>query len=286
MFSELKVNQTVINANKVVHAELVKTGEYQKSPHFRKENQRVVREILLQLSESFPIINDGKVIDFGCGTGFMINLVKDIAAEVHGVDICREMMERVDLSSGNVFLHESIAEATPFESDSFDLALAYSFMDHLTNYKVFLEEVYRVLKKGGLFFSGLNPNRDFIQMLSKVENEAASVSCESKIVNREIDGALYNGKFYLDNFGIDPKLLEDAEPIKTYERGFSPCEVINIAREIGFSDVRIEPEWFLGQGSLLHSENSTDVPIVSRYLTSIQPMSNHLFKYLRFFMVK
>src|SRR5690606_33545266 len=148
-----------------------------------------------------------KVIDFGCGTGFIIDLVRDLFGEVHGVDITKDMMSQVDLRSGNVTLHECVAESTPFKPVTFDLATAYSFMDHLIDYRVFLSESYRVLKRGGVFYSDLNPNRDFILAIAGAEKHSDDKLPITPIVSREIQGAIRNGELYQRQYGMDPELL-------------------------------------------------------------------------------
>lgn len=274
--------EDAIQANIYVHSSLANAGEYNKSPHFRPENQEKVRKILLRLRPPAKGATT-KALDFGCGTGFIIHLIKDLYTEIHGVDITQDMMKQVDLSSGNIFLHESLAEKTPFSEATFDFATAYSFMDHLYSYQDFLKEAFRVLKPGGVFYSDLNPNRDFIAGIT--EAEAFKALPSSPIVNREKQGALRNGELYKESFGIDAQMLESAEPIKTFEKGFNADEVLDVAKSIGFSTCAVEYEWFLGQAKVMH-ESMSDSAIVEAYLNSTLPVSSRLFKYLRFVFVK
>ncbi len=278
--------EDAVKANIYVHSYLANSGEYNKSPHFMPENQNKVRGILQHLTAKMQLLPNAKVIDFGCGTGFIIQLVKDLFAEVHGVDITRDMMNQVDVSSGNIYLHESLAESTPFSDDMFDFATAYSFMDHLFNYKEFLNEAYRILKPDGIFYSDLNPNRDFILAISKVEKMSNNRTIISPIVAKEIQGALHNGEYYQQSFGINGSLLEKAEPIKSLDKGFDSQEVLNVAHKIGFTKATVEYEWFLGQAKVMHEQSREDSDIVEKYLNSTLPVSSHLFKYLRFVFVK
>ena len=278
--------QKILDANIYVHAFLANTGEYQKSPHFRPENQAKVRAIIERITEPLKTIENRKAIDFGCGTGFVIHLMKDLFDEIHGVDITQDMMKHVDLSSGNIFLHESVAENTPFESDSFDFATAYSFMDHLTDYRVFLKEAHRVLKKGGVFYSDLNPNRSFIQAMDNAESKYINTSELSPIVKREIVGALHNGEYYKENFGMDAEMLEQAEPGKTLEKGFDAGETVKYAQSLGFSKCMVEYEWFLGQAKVMHEQSIEHSKVIEAHLNATLPVSEPLFKYLRFIFVK
>jgi ubiquinone/menaquinone biosynthesis C-methylase UbiE len=272
-----------LQANAYVHKFLVESGEYQRSPHFRPENRANVRAILEELRAALGT-GTARMIDFGCGTGFMIDLAADLFDEIHGVDISPDMMQRVDRSRGNIFLHESPAEKTPFRDGEFDLATAYSFMDHLYDYADFLREACRVLRPGGMFYADLNPNRDFIVAMQAAE--AGDLAALPPIVRREVEGALHNGEYYQQSFGLDGGLLEAAEPIKSFDAGFSAAEVAATARAIGFSECRIEHAWFLGQGRILHEESPTAAARIDAWLQSVLPVSSALFKYLRFRFVK
>lgn len=276
--------EDAIKANIYVHSFLANSGEYNKSPHFRPENLEKVRGILDRLVTECN--QKRKAVDFGCGTGFMINMTRHLFHEVHGVDVTTDMMKQVDLTSGNVFLHESLAEDTPFDSESFDFATAYSFMDHLLDYRSFLKEAYRVLKKGGILYSDLNPNRDFIMAIASIERKREDAIPVMPSVAREIQGALHNGHNYKKKFGMDAELLERAEPVKTFQKGFNAEEVLVEAKKIGFSDCRVEFEWFLGQAKVMHEQSKSDSAVIESYLNSALPVSAHLFKYLRFIFVK
>jgi ubiquinone/menaquinone biosynthesis C-methylase UbiE len=265
--------ERTLAANRAVHGALVESGDYQKSPHFRPENQQKVRALLQQLVA--PLSKE-RAIDFGCGTGFMIDLMHDQFAEIHGVDITRAMMDRVDLSPGNIQLHEARAEQTPFPETHFDFATAYSFMDHLHAVEPFLREVHRVLKPGGVFYAGLNPHRAYILAMEA----AASETEPTEIIAREIKGALHNGEHYAEHYGLDATTLEQAEPIKSVQKGFDPHEIRDLSRTIGFADCRIVHEWFLGQGTVMHQQSFAAAESMDRHLQSILPASAPLYKYL------
>jgi ubiquinone/menaquinone biosynthesis C-methylase UbiE len=275
-----------LTANIYIHSFLANAGEYEKSPHYLPENRSKVRGIINRLTSHLSGSPNTKAIDFGCGTGFMIDMIHGCFTEVHGIDITRDMMKFVDLSPGNITLHEGVAENTLFHDETFDFACAYSFMDHLFDYELFLQEAYRVLKKGGVFYSDLNPNRDFATAMQTVEANRPNLEELSPIITREIQGMLHNGEYYENQFGMDPEQLEKAEPIKSRDLGFLADEVLATARRIGFSQSAVEFDWFLGQGKMIHEESSSNIELVNRYLISALPISSSLFKYLRFVFVR
>ena len=279
-----KINfNDVIKANIQVHSKLVKKGEYQKSPHFLEENQKRVKSKLEELILFLPSkIKIKKMIDFGCGTGFIIKLIHKHFNEVHGIDITKEMMKHVDTSPGNIFLHEGLAEKTSFSDNTFDFATAYSFMDHLLDYKVFLKEVYRTLKKRGIFYCGLNPNKDFILGMKYAQK---SFSFGSTLIDQEIKKALHNGEYYKENFGLSSNLIQKAEPTKTFGHGFDFKEVIQFAKSLGFSKTDVSFEWFLGQGQI-SKKNLGKANVIEEYLQSLLPFSSLCYKYLSFTFIK
>ena len=278
------LDNPVTAANIKVHSTLANAGEYQKSPHFRPENVKKVKKIISNILEKHAIPRGAKAIDFGCGTGFIINLIHEHFGEVHGIDITEDMMKFIDTSPGNIYLHKCMAETTPFENNFFEFASAYSFMDHLQDYKRFLAEAYRVLKPDGILYSDLNPNKEFIMAMDKAENSC--IPTKSEFISREIMGALHNGEYYNKEFGIDPNLLDQAEPMKSKNKGFIDQEIYNSALEIGFKECSVEYEWFLGQGNVIHNASHESAELIDSHLKSIEPISSPLYKYLRFIFKK
>jgi ubiquinone/menaquinone biosynthesis C-methylase UbiE len=286
MTSQSVTKDEALKANIYVHSFLANAGEYDKSPHFRPENRAKVRNIVMRLTEGLQGRAGTQALDFGCGTGFMLQLIHDRFAQVHGIDITQEMMKFVDLGPGNIVLHEGQAESTPFAAETFDFACAYSFMDHLFDYREFLVEAFRVLKTGGIFYSDLNPNRDFATAMQRADADRSVFHELPPVIAREVQGSLHNGEHYERQYGMDAEQLEKAEPIKSRDLGFSAGEILEAARTIGFSDCKVEFDWFLGQGKVMHEQSAGEADGIAQYLTSVLPVSASLFKYLRFIFIK
>ena len=272
----------ILQANQLVHSKLIASGDYLKSPHLFPENKSRVRKLILNLINLCPARQ--KLIDFGCGTGFMLELTNDLFSELYGVDITQDMLDLVDTSCGNIILVDSVAEDTPFDADSFDFATAYSFMDHLADYRAFLREAYRILKNGGIFYSDLNPNREFITSLETLSAKYSSQDLNALLL-KEINGALRNGEFYQNNFAIDADILDLAEPGKSVNKGFDAREVVEAAYEIGFSDVKVEHHWFLGQAKVQNTSQEA-AECIESFLHSLMPHTSNLFKYHRYILKK
>jgi ubiquinone/menaquinone biosynthesis C-methylase UbiE len=278
-----KLQQATIEANISVHT--AAANKYNDSPHFNPENQAKVRKIIerliTQLPQQFTALS---LIDFGCGSGFIINIVKDIFKEIQGVDVTQAMLDKIDLSSGNIQLTNGMAEDTPFADNRFHMATAYSFMDHLVDYKALLKEAYRVLKPGGIFYIDLNPNRYFWDALAEAEKDKKFT--KSELLNKEIYATIHNDDRVSKMYNLDIDKLKQAEPIKNENCGFEPHEVINAAQTIGFTTTHFDLHWFVSQASVLHNKSFAIADEIDEHLTKLLPLSKHLFKYIRFIFQK
>lgn len=267
----------VVKANIAVHSAMAATYN-EREPHFRPENQASVRAVLGQLARD---TGGGRLLDLGCGTGFVINLAKDLFSRIDGVDITQAMLDRVDINGGNVVLHNTQCENLPFEPGTFDAATAYSFLDHLADYSLVLKEAYRVLRPGGKMYADLLPNKSFWDEVNLVGERDGVASVQTPLVKREVEMLMSQHVMVERDYQIDGQTFLAAEPWKTATRGISSRDFTRIANEIGFSNVEISFQWYLGQGNVLHGQSQNDADIVDNYLRSVLPISESLFKYIR-----
>ena len=269
----------VIAANVEVHSRMA--DRYDASePHFRPENQSKVKRRLEALRARVP---GGRLLDVGCGTGFIIHLAADIFDEIHGVDITPAMMKKVRTELGNITLHETKAETLPFSNSSFDAASAYSFIDHVADPGAVLREVARVLKPGGVFYIDLAPNRLYWQALIKIRD--IDHKSLSDIVSREMLMVTENDKKVESDFDIPSGLFVACEPGKK-QGGIDPSEFRETVLSSGFRSCEITLDWFLGQGTVSHGQSFSDAAVIENYLRRVAPITNHLFKYIYFHAVK
>ncbi len=274
------MNKKIIEANIEVHTKMSET--YNNEPHFRPENQAKVKKRIEALQSK---INAKNLLDVGCGTGFILNLAKDLFEELHGVDATQAMLDKVDLSSGNIKVYNGLAQELPFENGSFDMATSYAFLHHLENYDDVLKEVFRVLKKGGLYYIDLDPNKDFWKAMETLE-QTENNNKYSSIVQKEINSVLHTDQQVMEEFGIEPEVFNNAEYTKSILGGIDPEELCAKALELGYSSATFEYDWFLGQGTIMHEHSFEEAEAIDSYLKSVLPLSKHLYKYIKIVLVK
>ncbi len=272
------MREEIVQANIQVHT--IMADSYHQEPHFRPENRQKVRAILEQLGGK-----NKKLLDLGCGTGFIIDLAKDLFHEIHGVDVTQAMLNKVDTSGGNITLHNTTAENVPFADHTFDVVSAYSFIHHLYDYKPVLQEAYRVLKPGGICYIDLEPNKLFWDAIRQIVDEGHDQPLSSHIT-REVNSVLHTDSKVQDQFGIDTDLFNKAEYQKNLLGGIDPHELKQFAKHTGFQSIEVTYHWFLSQGAVMHGQSFEIAQQIENYLNEIKPLSDRLFKYIRFVLVK
>lgn len=88
------------------------------------------------------------VLDVGCGDGeFGARLQAKLGRRVMGVDISPRMVELA--RARGLTASTADAEALPFSDDSFDCVIANWMLYHVSDLDIALEEIDRVLRRGG-----------------------------------------------------------------------------------------------------------------------------------------
>ena len=103
-----------------------------------------------------------RVLDAGCGTGYGSAELAQSAAEVTGVDIAADAIEyaRTNYPIAGLRFIESSCTAVPFPPESFDVLVAFEVIEHIPNFRAFLDESARVLTAEGLFIVS-SPNKRY-----------------------------------------------------------------------------------------------------------------------------
>jgi 18S rRNA (guanine1575-N7)-methyltransferase len=124
---------------------------YDKSPRMKKV-QHELTERAVELLE----LDNGKVLDVGCGTGFSMQVLVDHGLECIGIDISQPML---DIAKSKGFkVRKADFTKLPFKDRTFDAIISISSLqwvygksydDVVDKYSSIAKEFYRVLKSGG-----------------------------------------------------------------------------------------------------------------------------------------
>ncbi len=92
----------------------------------------------------------GKLLEVGCGEGRGVEILLPHAEGYLGIDKIQEVIDMLKAKFPKVEFQQAVIP--PFhgiEDNSFDTVVSFQVIEHIENDKLFLEEIYRVLKPGG-----------------------------------------------------------------------------------------------------------------------------------------
>lgn len=277
--------QKVIDANVAVHTRLAE--HYQScEPHFRPENVAKVETIIAGLVAQ---TRARSALDLGCGTGFVIQILKQHVERITGVDVTAAMLERVDRSGKTAIdLVQHDTGTYPVAAGAYQLVTAYSFLHHLCDLAPTLHTAARALEPGGRFYADLDPNYYFWEGINRLERGGDY----HPLVQREIEAVTFKDQEIEEKFGVSREVFNHAEFGKDIAGGFKIEDLERQLRLAGFSRVEFRYHWFLGEGFLINQEGTPreelfeQAATVNSALQNALPASRNMFKYLGFVATK
>jgi len=101
--------------------------------------------------------NKGKrVLDVGCGGGFLAEEAAKYGFETTGIDPSKpslnEARKHAEMAGLAIDYHEGFGENLPFEDETFDIVFCCDVFEHVKDFPKVIEEIARVLKPGGILF--------------------------------------------------------------------------------------------------------------------------------------
>jgi SAM-dependent methyltransferase len=273
--------EAVVRANQQLHSALAHAYNTSE-PHFRPEN---VAQVENKLQAIFSATQAKRMLDLGCGTGFLIDIAKKYVVAIDGVDVTEAMLAQVD-HSGPAEIRLHLADTGTFlaEKGAYDVVTAYSFLHHLFDLAPTLSTAARALRPGGKFYADLEPNYYFWQGVKSLDPKG----CHDPILKREIESVTEKDDEIQKRFNVDKQVFNHAEYNKNITGGFREETLIELLKEAGFTSVEISYYWFLGQASIV---NDAEYPreqrlemarLVAGTLEKGLPLTRNLFKYVGF----
>lgn len=95
-----------------------------------------------------------KTLDYGCGPGVSTMFLNEIGLEVEGVDICQDMLKEAKKLDIEAPFSLITSGQLPYADHTFDIVFSSFVLLEISNKPELshvINEIYRVLKKGGLF---------------------------------------------------------------------------------------------------------------------------------------
>ena len=119
----------------------------------REANEEFVELARSFLSlEPYPRLNDCRLLDIGCGTGYLLWRLQD-QCRLFGMDVSSEFVEISSNRNPSASFVVADAISLPFPSETFDVVIAKVTLQHLLAEEdrlAALHEIFRVTKPGGV----------------------------------------------------------------------------------------------------------------------------------------
>ena len=165
---------------------------------FRNKNEYPSGEVVSFIMRNYGALGHKElihVLDMGCGWGNNLKFLKDKGFCGVGVDISKTAVQHCK-SSGYT---ASVCDFSklPFSDSSFDIVFDRQAIQHNTieNIKKTLNEVKRVLKKGGVFFSIMISEADYdVDTTYITEKKAQKLLTDFKIISIDKQSRTYDNQ--------------------------------------------------------------------------------------------
>lgn len=120
-------------------------------PEFHKD-KLIYSEHVTRYLAAKPIVKNKTVLDIASGSGYGSKILAESAKFVYGVDINEVAVNysQKNYGSNNIKYLVGDGESIPLENASVDVVVTFETIEHIKNYKKFLEEIVRVLKPNGV----------------------------------------------------------------------------------------------------------------------------------------
>ena len=163
------------------------------------------------IKNELDLSNYKSIIDIGCGTGALCNVLYEQGLSVTGIDPAKGMIETAKKKSKNKgieFIEANVLTVLPFEDKSFDVSIS-SFVAHGLNKnerQIMYDEMKRISKHLVIIYD-YNEHRglitdiaewleggDYFNFIKTIKHELNEKFSDVKIVNANIRSALYIAK--------------------------------------------------------------------------------------------
>lgn len=102
-----------------------------------------------------------RLLDIGCGSGFVIRAAQGIFKKLYGIDISENILKKGSQFADGVICAD--ADFLPLKDESIDMVVLFSTLHHFYDFKPILNQIHRVLKAGGILYIDHDLSKSFAE---------------------------------------------------------------------------------------------------------------------------
>lgn len=130
-----------------------------------------IKKVLKRIKDHFSLLDGAKILEIGAAQGLSVIVMRQLGYDCFGLEPSESALETSKALSSEfdiaIPMRHGYAECIPFENSAFDLIIADSVIEHVSDVEKVFSEVYRVLKPNGAFYfltaSSICPKQDEIR---------------------------------------------------------------------------------------------------------------------------
>ena len=119
---------------------------------------RSIEEYVLHLihtaayAQAARLVENYRVLDLGCNTGYGTDLLFRSTKKVVGVDVSGKAIESAKKQYGylGIEFQKIDGKTLPFDDEVFDVVVCFQVIEHIVNYRTFIDEIKRIMTSEGV----------------------------------------------------------------------------------------------------------------------------------------
>ena len=153
------------------------------------------REIILDiLKRHIPGLTECRMLEIGCGTGYVLSYLQQNGIGIEGADISTDALKHCRQRAGGIGLYQVDIHSLPFRDD-FDIIGLFDVLEHIDEDESALANINQALKPGGKALITVPAHR-FLQSYKEIGKHKRRYSKKELVDKLERNGFIVNSISY------------------------------------------------------------------------------------------
>ena len=103
-------------------------------------------------AQATRLVENKRVLDLGCNTGYGTEMLFRSAKKVVGVDVSEKAIVSAENQHGHLGIQfqKINGKTLPFDDEAFDVVVSFQVIEHIVDYKKFIDEIKRIITPEGV----------------------------------------------------------------------------------------------------------------------------------------